>query len=288
MPAVATLASIAATAAARLVSAGFPAETATFEAALLARHVLGWDEAQWIANRRDRAPDSGFDTALAALVARRAAREPVAYLTGTREFYGRPFAVTPDVLIPRPETELLVQEALAVLPRDRSARVLDVGTGSGCIAITIALERPDVDVVATDRSPAALEVARRNAHALGARVTFVEADLCGDARGVDVVVSNPPYVAARERETLDADVRDYEPPLALFGGEDGLDVLRRLIPAAAGALNPGGWLLLEIGAGQADLVRRLVTSSTLVWDAERRDWQDIARVVRARSKEPLA
>jgi release factor glutamine methyltransferase len=270
----------------RLTGAGMPADEAARDAALLARWTLGWDEARWIAHNRESAP-AGFGDTLGTLVARRAAREPIGYLTGVREFYGRAFLVTPAVLIPRPETELLVEdvlEAAASIPR---ARVCDVGTGSGCIAITVALERPDAVVAATDASDAALSVARGNAVTLGAtRVQFVTADLFADEGPYDVIASNPPYVAEVDRASLDADVRDYEPASALFGGPDGLDVIRRLIPAAAARLAPGGWLFVEIGAGQAEAVAALVDAApALTRNGFRRDWQEIPRVLRAQRTE---
>jgi release factor glutamine methyltransferase len=174
--------------------------------------------------------------------------EPTQYITGRQEFYGREFRVTPDVLIPRPETEHLIEAALA-----RGAQnILDIGTGSGAIAVTLALETK-ARVTASDLSLAALRVAWQNAQALGARVDFVACDL-GAAFGqgsFDLVVSNPPYVAGRDRATLQAEVRDHEPELALFGGEDGLAVYRRLIPEAARLLRAGGWLMMELGDAQA-------------------------------------
>ena len=277
---------IVAEAAVRLAGAGLPADEAARDAALLARWTLGWDEARWIAESREPAPAS-FAGALDALVTRRAAREPIGYVTGGREFYGRPFLVTPDVLIPRPETELIVEETLDVLAPGASARVCDVGTGSGCLAVTIALERPGAGVVATDESAAALAVARRNAERLGAaRVRFAAADLFDEDGPFDVIVSNPPYVAETDRAGLDADVRDYEPASALFGGTDGLAVIRRLIPAAAARLTPGGWLFVEIGAGQAEAVAALVDATPALTRAGfRRDWQEIPRVLRARRTE---
>jgi release factor glutamine methyltransferase len=174
--------------------------------------------------------------------------EPTQYITGRQEFYGREFRVTRDVLIPRPETEHLVEAALA-----RGAEnILDIGTGSGAIAVTLALETT-ARVTASDVSPAALRVARLNADALGARVDFVACDLgVALADGsFDLVVSNPPYIAGRDRAALQAEVRDHEPALALFGGEDGLAIYRRLVPEATGLLRPGGWLMMELGDARA-------------------------------------
>jgi len=174
--------------------------------------------------------------------------EPTQYITGRQEFYGREFRVTRDVLIPRPETEHLVEAALA-----RGAdNILDIGTGSGAIAVTLALET-EARVTASDVSLAALRVALRNAQALGARVDFVAGDLgAAFADGsFDLVVSNPPYVTGRDRAALQTEVRDHEPALALFGGEDGLAIYRRLIPDAARLLRPGGWLMMELGDARA-------------------------------------
>ncbi|MEI9811847.1 MAG: peptide chain release factor N(5)-glutamine methyltransferase [Acidobacteriota bacterium] len=181
--------------------------------------------------------------------------KPTQQIVGKVEFYGRDFRVTPDVLIPRPETEHLIEAALD----HARGRVIDVGTGSGCIAGTLAAEVPTAQVFATDISKAALAVARGNA--LG--VTFVEGDLLAGFKdeSFDLVVSNPPYVALRDRDMLQREVREHEPALALFGGEDGLDVYRRLIPEAARVLKPEGWLVLEIGAEQGDSVRAMLAAA---------------------------
>ena len=201
--------------------------------------------------------------------------EPTQYVTGRQEFYGREFRVTRNVLIPRPETEHLVEAALA-----RGAeRILDIGTGSGAIAVTLSLETK-ARVTASDLSPPALGIARGNAQALGARVDFVACDLGGAfADGAfDLVVSNPPYVAGRDRASLQTEVRDHEPALALFGGEDGLAVYRRLVPEAWRLLRPGGWLMMELGDARA--VREMCAG----WDDVQivNDLAGIARVLLAR------
>lgn len=184
--------------------------------------------------------------------------KPTQYITHEQEFYGRPFRVTPDVLIPRPETEHVVETALS-LGLARTARALDVGCGSGAIAVTLACEGFS-HVTAADLSGAALAVARGNAERLGARVEFVQADLCAPfAPGAfDLIASNPPYVPDADRASLQREVRDFEPPLALYGGADGLEAYRRLIPQAAGALAPGGWLVLELGYRALDPVREML------------------------------
>ena len=176
--------------------------------------------------------------------------QPTQYIVGRQEFYSRDFRVTPDVLIPRPETEGLVE---VILTRaSGAASILDIGTGSGAVAVTLALET-HARVFATDISPAALAVARQNARALHATVGFIACDLgaaFADA-SFDLIVSNPPYVAARDRATLQPEVRDHEPALALFAGQDGLAIYRRLIPEAMRLLRPGGWLMMEIGDAAA-------------------------------------
>jgi release factor glutamine methyltransferase len=274
----------------RLSRSGLPPDTAAIDAEVLARHVLGWDRARYLAERGDP-PPSGFAAAYEPLLARRAAREPVAQILGRREFWGRDFEVSRDVLTPRPETEIIVEEALDHAGRLRRTRrgaplrLVDVGTGSGCLAITLALEVPGARVVATDISFAALTVARRNAGRLGAAgVGFVETSLLeGLAPGFDVIVSNPPYVPLRVRRALSPDVRDYEPHEALFGGDDGLDVIRNLLNQAASALAPDGVLIMEFGAGQDDEVRALVAERPdLDLLTVRADLQGIDRVAVAR------
>jgi release factor glutamine methyltransferase len=215
-----------------------------------------------------------------ALIERRMAGEPTQYLTGVKEFYNRPFRVDGRVLIPRPETELLVEAALRVLPKDAPSRALDVCTGSGCIAISLAAERPQASVLATDLSPDACALARENAEALGvgARVTVSQGNLFepvpGDAR-FQLIVSNPPYIASWEIPDLSAEVR-REPHLALDGGQDGLAVIRRVIEGARRYLLPGGLLAMEIGETQGNAVQELLQAAgyenaRVEKDLERRD-----------------
>ena len=181
--------------------------------------------------------------------------QPTQQITGVQEFYGHDFRVTPDVLIPRPETEHVIETAL----RLKASRIVDIGTGSGAIAITLALET-GVSVVGTDISTAALEVAAANARRLGATVQWLACDLAGALRshGFDLVVSNPPYVPARDKTTIQREVRDFEPEVALYGGEDGLEIYRRLVPEAERLLSPGGWLVMEIGYALGDPVRGML------------------------------
>jgi len=229
-------------------------------AELLLAHVLQTSRVRLYTDL-DRPLETAELAAYRALIARRATGEPTQYLTGTREFYGRPFAVDPRVLIPRPETELLVEAVLQALP-GRDGRILDLCTGTGCVGITLALERPAAAVVATDSSPAAAEVARANAASLGAaeRVDVRVGDLFAPVEQeppFDAVVANPPYVPSGEIPTLSAEVR-REPASALDGGEDGLDVVRRIVAGASRWLVPGGLLALEIGDRQGPAVRSLL------------------------------
>jgi release factor glutamine methyltransferase len=190
-------------------------------------------------------------TAFRQMVARRARREPLQHILGSQEFCGLEFRVSPDVLIPRHDTETLVEEALRRAPG--AARVLDIGTGSGCIAVSLARRLPDARVSAIDISAAALEMARANAQAHGVEVEFLHGSLLEPVAGrcFDLIVSNPPYIASADIHLLEPEVRNGDPRLALDGGPDGLDIYRRLIPASLEHLEPGGWLLLEVGMGQA-------------------------------------
>lgn len=264
-----------------LVDAGISSTGAGLDAEVLARHVLGWDRAALLSRGREPAPDE-FASRYAALVARRVAREPVAMIVGSREFWGLDFEVTRDVLIPRPETEFVVEEVLDLAGRGaQMARIADIGTGSGCVAIAIATELPDADVLATDVSAAALEVARRNAERNGVagRIRFVRADLLtGVQRGLDLIVSNPPYVPRRSAPSLQPEVGGYEPSQALFGGDDGLEILHRLLATAGAHLSPDGRLITEFGDGQEADVRRIAES--LGWHVlnVRNDLQGLARV----------
>lgn len=266
----------------RFLNAGISASLATLDAEVLARQVLGWDRARFVADRNERA-SSAFLLRYEPLVARRERREPVSYIIGTREFWGLPFEVGPDVLIPRPETEFIVEETLAAIGPNAAPRIVDVGTGSGCIAIALACEIPGATVVATDLSSHALDVARRNAsrHSVSDRVTFVETSFLDGIDGnVDVIVSNPPYVPSVSEPGLTPEVREYEPPVALYGGTDGLDALRSVLEGAAEKLARGGLLVMEFGCGQDDCVRGLVASvNGLEIVKIRHDLQDIPRTV---------
>jgi release factor glutamine methyltransferase len=192
-----------------------------------------------------------------AMVARRAKREPLQHILGSQEFCGLDYEVTEDVLIPRHDTENLVSEALARHPDARS--VLDIGTGSGCVAVSLQKLFPNAVITATDISPAALTIARRNAARHGTSIEFLPGSLFDPVAGrqFDLIVSNPPYIRTAEIGSLDQEVRDYDPHTALDGGSDGLDIYRSLIPSSVEYLNHGGWLLVEIGIGQADDVLQM-------------------------------
>lgn len=266
----------------RLRAAGIPPDEADLDGRLLAEHILGWDAAQYLTHANEEEPE-GFAEGFEPLVARRVLREPTAYLVGRREFCGFEFHVTPAVLIPRPETEAIVEAALAAFSRASGPLdIADVGTGSGCLAVSLARERPAARIVATDLSSEALDIARLNARRLGvaSRVELVETDLLnGVERMFDLIVSNPPYVPERDRPQLQPEVRDYEPARALFAGDDGLSVIRRLVEQVPARLKPEGRLIFEFGFGQADGIRTLLsnTRSMVLLDL-RRDLQGIPRV----------
>jgi release factor glutamine methyltransferase len=273
----------------RLAGAGVPPIEARLDAELLARVALGgWDRAAFIVRSPEPAPE-GFAGAFERLVLRRLRREPMAYILGRCEFWGFDVEVTRDVLIPRPETELIVEVAGRLFagapPPDL---IVDVGTGSGCLAIALAREFPGARLVATDVSAAAIDVARRNARALGVedRIGFHVSAFTGATSGAALVVSNPPYVAEADRASLQPEVLDFEPPGALFAGPDGLDVIRTLPEAARGALAPGGWLVFEFGFGQDAEVTALLETGRQsgAWAEWRihRDLQGIPRTAVAR------
>lgn len=245
-----------------LVRAGLSPGDAALDAEVLARHALGWDRARLVAHGREPAPE-GFAERYAELIERRSRREPVAFITCVREFWGLDFEVSSDVLIPRPETELIVEAVCAGRPeRDTVRRIVDIGTGSGCLAVALAREFRSARVAALDISAAALAVAGRNAarHAVRDRVTLVRGDLLASIRGpVDVIVSNPPYVP--RDAWLARDITSFEPALALYAGKDGLSVLSELIPAARSRLSDSGLFIVEFGYGQDDAVLELAASA---------------------------
>ena len=264
----------------RLVAAGIEPGEATRDAGLLARHVLGWDRATLVTHDTDAA-GADFLGSFEQAIERRARREPVAYIRAQQEFWGREFVVSPSVLIPRPETELIIEELKARLPVD-ARRIADIGTGSGCLAVTAALEWPQAEVVATDVSIDALTVARHNAARLGVsdRINFLETPYLFGATGTfNAIVSNPPYITDAEYEDLQPEVREYEPVMALTAGEDGLRDIRQIIDLAPSRLAVGGLLLIEVGHLQSDAVADIINEyRTLELVTFRTDLQDIPRI----------
>lgn len=269
-----------------LDGAGVP--EARREAGSLLSFVLGKDRTFLISHAEDTVDDGSVDQ-LREFVERRAAGEPLQYITGVQDFYAREFRVTPDVLIPRPETELLVEAALEVTKVD-SPVFCDVGTGSGCIAVTLLCEIVGSRAVAVDKSSAALEVAKLNAgkQSVTDRAEFVVSD-CFDALDsreyqFDLIVSNPPYVSEAALAGLQREVRDHEPRVALSPGGDGLSVIRRLLTEASAFLKPSGHLLMEIGFDQGERVRNLVDEGVWTLIEVRPDLQCIPRIVVLRKR----
>lgn len=250
------------------------------EAGSLLAHVLGRDQSFIIAHAEELLSDEQGE-ALQFLIERRASGEPLQYITAQQEFFKLDFEVTPDVLIPRPETELIVETALELLQNDPEAYFADIGTGSGCIAISLLQDLPGARAIATDVSPAALRVAQRNAerHGVKDRLVLLESD-CFSALNANasftLIASNPPYVSEDELKTVQREV-SYEPRAALAAGSDGLSVIRRLVREAPPFLRPGGYFVFEIGFGQSDAVERLVDQSAWKLVEIREDLQGIPR-----------
>ena len=251
------------------------------EAGSLLSFVIDRDRTFLISHAEDLLDDTSLER-FRGVVSRRAEGEPLQYITGTQDFYGREFRVTPDVLIPRPETELLVEAALEVLDGVSAPLICDVGTGSGCIAATLLCERSDARAVAVDVSEAALAVAAENARRLGVveRISFEVSD-CFAAIDCefDLVVSNPPYVSANAVSGLQREVKDHEPLIALSPGADGLTVIRRLLQDGPAFLRPNGYLVMEIGFDQGERVQDLINSETWRLVEIRPDLQSIPRIV---------
>lgn len=266
--------------AARLAAAlSLDAASARLEVQYLLQQVLGKTRA-WLLAHPEALLDPAQKNAYMAALQRRLQGEPIAYILGEREFYGLKFKVTPATLIPRPETELLVELALQRIPRDQASRVLDLGAGSGAIALSIAHERPQAEVTGVDASSQALQVAQENAARLGiGNATFLHGDWYAPVGGkrFDVIVSNPPYVAENDPHLHQGDLR-FEPVSALASGRDGLDDIRRIISGACAHMEPDGWLLLEHGYDQAAKVCALLTESGFGEVFSAPDLAGIARV----------
>lgn len=268
----------------RAAAARLPGPDARHEAEQLLLHVLGRDRAWLFAHGDDPLPASGAAT-LDAWLARRASGEPLAYLLGRRGFWTLDLQVSPATLIPRPETERLVELALERLPDDRPLRIADLGTGSGAIALALASERPLAQVVATDLSGDALRVAQANAETNRiANVAFRHGSWLAPLAGerFDLIASNPPYIADGDPHLMQGDLR-YEPPAALSSGADGLDAIREIVATAPAYLLPGGWLLLEHGWDQGEAIRALLLAAGFVdiateTDLEQRDRVTLGRI----------
>lgn len=263
-------------------------ESPMLSADLLLGFVLGWQRVRVLSHPEHLLAPKDY-AYFQSLIGRRVKGEPLQYLLGEQEFYGLLFRVTPEVLIPRPETELLVEEALRLMKESPPAvlRFLDVGTGSGCIAVSIARDIPVSAGWAIDISADALRIARENAvrHGVAQRIQFIQSDLleCFSSGPVfDFVLSNPPYVPFDDFDSLPREVRDHEPHAALFGGASGLGVYRRAIPGISSRIAPGGFLLLELGAGQAEKVSKLVEMGGLCVQRILDDLQGIPRCLVAR------
>jgi len=263
-------------------------ESPELTADLLIGFVTGLDRV-FILSHPEHMLDDDARRRLNDLVRRRVRGEPLQYLTGEREFYGRMFRVTPDVLIPRPETEFLVEAAVDLIGKHfpAAARFVDVGTGSGCIAVSVLREAPFAFGLAVDCSLAALGIARENA--VRQRVERRAAWICGDLlesfipeECCDLILSNPPYIARRDYSNLPVEVREFEPDRALFGGEDGLEIYRRLIPSSLLRLRAGGYLLLEMGLGQLEAVSRMAEETGFLPETVVNDLQGIPRCFVAR------
>lgn len=261
-----------------------PADAARIEARALLGHALGGVSHAWLLGHAAETLDASQAVCADRLLARRLAGEPVAYLLGHREFFGLDFLVTPDVLIPRPDTETLVETALRRIPAAQPCRVLDLGTGSGAVAVALAHARPLAAVTAVERSAAALAVARANAgRIVGGALELLQSDWFSalGGRQFDVIVGNPPYIAAADPHLRQGDLR-FEPGPALVAGEDGLDDLRTIIRAAPAHLAPGGWLLLEHGHEQAAAVAGLLRQAGLDATGHVADLAGILRVTLGR------
>lgn len=276
-----TIAEILKEATSELDSGGVP--EARREAGALLSFILNRDRTFLISHAEDSIDENSL-VRLREFVERRAAGEPLQYITGVQDFYGREFRVTPDVLIPRPETELLVEAALQIIG-DTAPFICDVGTGSGCIAVTLLCEIAAARAVLIDKSPAALEIAKLNAqnHSVADRALFVVSDCFNslDSRDYefDLIVSNPPYVAETALSGLQREVRDHEPLVALSPGGDGLSVIRRLIDEGPAFIKPNGHMLMEIGFDQGEKVEGLIDGSAWSLREIRPDLQGIPRIL---------
>jgi release factor glutamine methyltransferase len=275
----------------KLIGVGIPPDEAAIDAELFARTILGWDRVRILTESNQVMP-VGLEPKFSAWVDRRSTREPSAYITGVREFYGLDFEVNPAVLIPRPETEIIIEAALPLIVRKLDARVADIGTGCGNIAVTLAHEARKASIVATDVSADALTVAKKNAarHGVFNRIEFVNTPYLDDVPGeFDLIAANPPYVRETDKPGLSPTVL-HEPHVALFGGVNGMRDIEGVLEAAVGKLRLGGWLIMEFGFGQEDEVRdRVAHHDDLRFDRVVADLQGLPRtavITRDRRKSP--
>ena len=256
-------------------------ERARLDAETLLLHLLKQNRAWLLGHGDDEAPVNTQDS-FAALIARRQAGEPIQYITREAEFFGLPFAVAPAVLIPRPETEHLVEEVIRLARAFAEPRIADIGTGSGAIAVALAHSLPKAHITATDFSLQALAIAKQNAvlNRVESQIQFFEGDLLAPlaGRSFHIIASNPPYVPLADRDSLSVEVRDHEPHSALFAGDDGLAIYRRLIPEARALLMPGGWLVMEIGYGQQTAIEQLMHENKYSSMHFIADYQGIPRI----------
>ncbi len=262
-------------------------ETARLDAEVLLAFCLNCDRLEFLKN-----PDMQISKSQLAvfnkLVSRRLKWEPVAYITGRKEFWSFTLEVNKGVLIPRPDTEIILEEALAVGKNIIAPRIADIGTGSGAIALALAKELPEPKITATDISPAALKVAKKNARnlKLGKNIEFLKGDLFAPVKGFfDIIVSNPPYISAAEYEELPRGVKDFEPKIALLAGQTGVEFYEKLIYQSKNHLKKDGWLLMEIGAPQAEKIRDIMQECAFFEDIDvRRDYAGHDRVIKGRKK----
>ena len=266
---------------ARLRSGPHP-DRARLDAETLLLHLLKQNRA-WLLGHSDNAVSRDKQDSFAASIARRQVGEPIQYITGEAEFFGLPFAVAPGVLIPRPETEHLVEEVVRLAGAFTEPRIADIGTGSGAIAVALAHSLPQAHIIATDLSSQVLAIAQQNAvrNNVEDRIEFFEGDLLTPLAGQSfhIIASNPPYVPLADRESLSVEVREHEPHAALFAGDDGLSIYRRLIPEARKLLVPGGWLVMEIGYGQQPAIEEMMLANKYESVHFIADYQGIPRVV---------
>lgn len=256
-------------------------DRARLDAETLLLHLLKQNRA-WLLGHGDDAAQTGTAQSYETAIARRGAGEPLQYITGEAEFFGLPFSVAPGVLIPRPETEHLVEEVIRLAGALKEPRIADIGTGSGAIAVPLAHSLSNARISAVDLSPQALAIARQNAirNHVQNQIEFFEGDLLAPLAGQSfhIIASNPPYVPLTDRDSLSVEVREHEPHAALFAGDDGLSIYRRLIPDARELLIPGGWLVMEIGYGQQSAIEELMIENKYSSVHFIADYQAIARV----------